>query len=134
MQPLIFLPPICLTNKVKQSNFSSSFPTHPPDGSNSQFLQLWYSLKPSLEDVCSHSFIYQVGKGFNDKIGPLEQFAREQDLSTGSMKKRVNYEEWLAHLQTLDSLAFASSSEIALLDGMLRSRSELLPQQEIVRL
>jgi DNA-binding transcriptional LysR family regulator len=87
-----------------------------------------------LEDVCSHSFIYQVGKGFNDKIDPLEQFAREHDLSTDSMEKMANYEEWLAHLQTLDSIAFATSSEMALLNSMLGFRSELLPQQEIVRL
>ncbi|MBB1437680.1 LysR family transcriptional regulator [Shewanella sp. SG41-4] len=87
-----------------------------------------------LEDICNYSFIYLVAKGFNDKIDPLEQFAREQDLSTSRMEKMVNYEEWLAHLQTLNSIAFASSSEMALLDSMLGFRCELLPQQDIVRL
>ena len=86
-----------------------------------------------LEDICNHPFIYQVGKGFNDRIDPLEQFAREQGICIDNIEAAANVEEWFAHLQTLDSLAFAPSSEKDQLNCMLGLRSELLPQQEIAR-
>lgn len=88
----------------------------------------------SLEAICEYPFLYISGKGFNDKIDPLEQYSRENGLPLKNISFVKTYEEWLAHLQTINSFSFAPIFELDIANNIPGLKAEVLPQIEADKL
>lgn len=87
-----------------------------------------------VEDICEHHFLCISSKGFNDKIDPLEQFCRENEIFIPSITRVQTRDEWYAHLLTVNSLAFSFEAEREHANTMLGIRAETFPQVEVDRL
>ncbi len=88
----------------------------------------------SLENICSYPFLCLDGIGFNDKIDPLEVFARQKGGTISSVHRVNTRDEWYSHLLTMGSVSFLPSSEASIGHHLPGIRVESLSEDETARL
>ncbi|RTR40900.1 LysR family transcriptional regulator [Shewanella canadensis] len=88
----------------------------------------------TLDDICKHPFLYLEGKGFNDKVDPLEVYSRQSGIELLSVEKVKGKEQWYSNLLTMGSLAFAPAVEAEICKNMPGIRIEQLPEEEVEKL
>lgn len=87
-----------------------------------------------LEDICKHQFLYMISQGFNDRIDPLEQFCRDNEIPLPKISSAHNYEEWYCHLLTMNSISFAPIGELYIANKLQGIRAEKLSKEQFNRL
>jgi DNA-binding transcriptional LysR family regulator len=95
---------------------------------------LWSTMAITLEAICTYPFLCLDGKGFNDKIDPLEVFARQAGVTMESISRVNSRDEWYSHLLTMDSVSFLPCSEAGVCTSLPGIRVESLPVSEVERL
>ncbi|WP_281212406.1 LysR family transcriptional regulator [Shewanella insulae] len=96
---------------------------------------IWSQNEPlTLETICSHPFLCLDGKGFNDKIDPLEVFARQNGADIDCIERVSSRDEWYSHLLTMSSVAFLPCSEAEICGALPGIRVVRLAEEEVARL
>ena len=88
----------------------------------------------SLEVICNYPFLCLNGKGFNDKLDPLEVFARQAGVAIETISRVNSRDEWYSHLLTMGSISFLPCSEAGICTSLPGIRVEPLPVEEVERL
>ncbi|WP_261389235.1 LysR family transcriptional regulator [Ferrimonas balearica] len=97
---------------------------------------LWSLPQPlTLELLSQYPFLYYIGQGFNERMDPLEAYCRREGLTLPRVDGVTDREEWVAHLLTMDSFAFAGPAAccgpLAQLPGL---QCQVLPDEQVARL
>ncbi|QYK02190.1 LysR family transcriptional regulator [Shewanella psychrotolerans] len=96
---------------------------------------IWTTSAPiTLETICSYPFLCLDGKGFNDKIDPLEVFARQAGVAIESITRVSSRDEWYSHLLTMGSISFLPCSEAGICTSLPGIKVESLSTDEVERL
>ncbi|CAM4138174.1 LysR family transcriptional regulator [Shewanella sp. JBTF-M18] len=96
---------------------------------------IWTQSEPlTLETICRHPFLCLDGKGFNDKIDPLEVFARQNGADIDCIERVSSRDEWYSHLLTMNSVAFLPCSEAEICGALPGIRVVRLSDEEVARL
>lgn len=88
----------------------------------------------TLETICQYPFLCLNGKGFNDKIDPLEVFARQAGISLDGIDRVSCRDEWYSHLLTMGSLSFLPYSEAQICSALPGIKVMPLPSEQVQRL
>lgn len=88
----------------------------------------------TLETICSYPFLCLDGKGFNDKIDPLEVFARQSGAKIESITRVNSRDEWYSHLLTMGSISFLPCSEAGICTSLPGIKVESLDPAQVERL
>lgn len=88
----------------------------------------------TLEAICQFPFLCLNGKGFNDKIDPLEVFARQAGLTLEGIDRVCSRDEWYSHLLTMGSLSFLPCSEALICTALPGIKVMALPSEQVQRL
>ncbi|OEG72666.1 LysR family transcriptional regulator [Shewanella colwelliana] len=88
----------------------------------------------TLEEVCKYPFLCLNSKGFNDKLDPLEVFARQSGIEIKNIERVGSRDEWYSNILTMHSLAFLSCSEAAICGSLPGIKVMPLSDAEVARL
>ncbi|MCG9695839.1 LysR family transcriptional regulator [Shewanella sp. Isolate11] len=88
----------------------------------------------SLENICHYPFLCLDSVGFNDKIDPLEVFARQSGGNILDVSRVNTRDEWYSHLLTMGTVSFLPCSEAGIGHHLPGVRVERLCDDEVARL
>ncbi|MCE9677873.1 LysR family transcriptional regulator [Shewanella sp. AS1] len=95
---------------------------------------IWLSSAITLETICGYHFLCLDGKGFNDKLDPLEVYARQIGREIENVSRVNTRMEWYSHLLTMDSVSFLPCSEAEIAQRLPGLSVAKLPAEQVALL
>ncbi|MDF0535686.1 LysR family transcriptional regulator [Shewanella sp. A32] len=88
----------------------------------------------TLEQIARYPFVYMCIRNFNERIDPFELYCQQENIPTPEMDCVEDFEEWYAHLLTMNSIAFVPATELCQAERISELKCRLLPASEVNKL